>query len=90
MHLLLVMEGEDRLKSVEEIDDVICAELPTIDEEWLSRTPEQLEQLTKEENDQLRLWNIVTKQMVHKPCGELNPNESCMIKGKCRWGFPKR
>lgn len=35
------------------------------------------------------LFNIVTKCMIHGPCGPLNPKSSCMIEGKCSKSFPK-
>ena len=90
MHLLVIMDGEDTPKSAEEIDDVVCAELPTINEEWLKMTSEEKEKLSKEEQLQLKLWDVVTSQMVHKPCGDLNPYESCMVNDKCRFSYPKK
>ena len=44
-------------------------------------------------NDPL-LRELVLKWMIHNPCGNLNPNASCMInkngKFQCRFGFPKQ
>ena len=36
-----------------------------------------------------KLFNIVSKQMIHGPCGHYNPKCVCMIEGKCSKEFPK-
>ncbi|XP_044575173.1 uncharacterized protein LOC123258981 [Cotesia glomerata] len=38
--------------------------------------------------DQL-LFDIVTTNMIHGPCGNLNPSSPCMVDGKCTKRFPK-
>ena len=35
------------------------------------------------------LYNIITKHMVHGPCGQLNPASPCMKDGACSKRFPK-
>ena len=37
-----------------------------------------------------RLHALVTKMMVHNPCGDANPNAPCMKNGKCSKGYPKQ
>ena len=91
MHMLLIMHPDDRPKTAAEVDDFISAELPIIDEAWLSMKPEDIEtKLNDEEKKQLDLWNLVKTNMVHTPCGKHNSEAYCMRKGRCRFDFPKR
>ena len=41
---------------------------------------------------QKRLFEIITKQMIHGPCGRFNPSSVCMdhLTGKCTKEFPKK
>ncbi|GBM87426.1 hypothetical protein AVEN_113836-1 [Araneus ventricosus] len=38
----------------------------------------------------LRLFQIVTKCMIHGPCGTMNINSPCMRDGQCCKSFPKQ
>lgn len=40
-------------------------------------------------NTDPELFEIIKKNMVHGPCGVLNPNAPCMIEGKCTSRYPK-
>ncbi|XP_067930983.1 uncharacterized protein [Watersipora subatra] len=39
--------------------------------------------------EDLELFEIVTKHMVHGPCGQLNPGSPCMKDGTCTKKYPK-
>ena len=80
-HILLILADEDDLLTDEEVDRVICAELP----------PDPNEPgLTYEEKEQRqRMETIVITNMIHGPCGALDPQAQCMENGRCSKGFPK-
>ena len=42
-----------------------------------------------DKDKQPELWSLVTKLMMHGPCGAANPNALCMVDGKCSKNFPK-
>ncbi|XP_057739820.1 uncharacterized protein LOC130956895 [Arachis stenosperma] len=70
-HMLLWLNRESNLQSVEIVDEFICAELPN---------PQKFPSL----------YNVVTKYMIHGPCGLLRPSSPCMKDGKCSKFYPKR
>jgi len=37
-----------------------------------------------------RLFDIIVKNMIHGPCGSINPNSPCMKDGKCTKRFPRQ
>ena len=72
-HILVIISDDDRLRTPEDVDQVICAEIPHVPEN-----------LTDEAKNQCRkLRDIVLKCMIHGPCGNRNQRSPCMINGKC-------
>src|SRR5581483_4872710 len=57
------------------------------------KTPEDFDELVSAEipdkNLQPLLYETISKNMVHGPCGLLNPNSPCMVEGKCSKHYPR-
>ena len=62
---------------------------------WLEESikPEQVDSLIRaeipNETEDKELFEIIKKNMIHGPCGQLNENSPCMHNGKCSKKFPK-
>ena len=70
-HILLILNDNDKIRDVELLDNIICAEIP-------------------DRNVDPDLYNVVTTNMMHGPCGVTHPNSPCMKGGpKCTKKFPK-
>ncbi|GBN45528.1 hypothetical protein AVEN_18971-1 [Araneus ventricosus] len=70
-HILLTLDSESKIRTKDDIDKIVSAELP-------------------DPCTDLRLFQIVTKCMVHGPCGTININSPCMRDGQCCKSFPKQ
>ena len=81
VHILIILHEEDRLSSSADVDNVIVAQLPP--------DPTLFEPDSDEHKQAVRLEEIILKNMIHGPCGKLNPKSPCMQDGKCSKGFPK-
>ena len=70
-----------------------CHMLPTLDSASKIRTKDDIDKYVRAELPDVvtnpRLYEIVTKCMVHGPCGILNSNAQCMKDGVCSKQFPK-
>ncbi|GBN60502.1 hypothetical protein AVEN_148746-1 [Araneus ventricosus] len=68
--------------------------LLTLDSERKIRTKHDIDKFVSAELPDpctdLRLFQIVTKCMVHGPCGTININSPCMRDGQCCKSFPKQ
>ncbi|GBN21339.1 hypothetical protein AVEN_70823-1 [Araneus ventricosus] len=74
----------------------LCTEVAAIfvDSESKIRTEDDIDKFVSAELTDpctdLRLFQIVTKCMVHDPCGTININSPCMRDGQCCKSFPKQ
>ncbi|GBL64932.1 hypothetical protein AVEN_160280-1 [Araneus ventricosus] len=70
-----------------------CHILLTLDSSSKIRTKDDIDKFVSAELPNIyvnrRLFEIVTKCMVHGPCGIMNPNAPCMKDGECSKQFPK-
>ncbi|GFW51147.1 ATP-dependent DNA helicase [Trichonephila clavipes] len=63
---------------------------------WLINkiTPDQIDQIISAEipdkHIDPNLFDVVTKKMIHGPCGAFNNNSSCMSDGKCTKRYPRK
>ena len=86
-HILVWLADVHKLKTTEDIDSIICAELPP-DHQTFPEGSSAREQAE-------RLEQIIVKQMRHGPCGAENTDAPCMFDKdgnkmmKCQKGFPK-
>jgi hypothetical protein len=69
IHLLLIFPRAQKVTIVEDIDRLVSAELPSI------------------ENSEL--FDIVTKCLLHGPCGRDYPNARCMVDERCKKRYPR-
>ena len=75
-HILLILASEDKSYTADDYDKIVCAEIPDCN---------------ASENHR-RIHAIVTRHMLHGPCGVHNPECICMDKQKmeCSKKFPKK
>uniref|UniRef100_A0A183FBM3 Helitron_like_N domain-containing protein n=2 Tax=Heligmosomoides polygyrus TaxID=6339 RepID=A0A183FBM3_HELPZ len=67
--------------------------LITLKDGWKVNTAAQVDSLICAElpcpTEDPELFDIVSKNMIHRPCGLLNPTSPCMKNGRCSKKFPK-
>ena len=80
-HILVILDEEDRLTTSSDVDNVISAQLPP--------DPNLFEKGSDEYKQAERLESTILKNMIHGPCGKLNPKSPCMQDGICSKGYPK-
>ena len=79
-HILVILENQDRAITSEMVDSAVVAELPP--------SPDEVDDPIAKAELQ-RLEEIVLTNMIHGPCGDINPSSPCMQDGRCTKGFPK-
>ena len=91
-HILIILHERDRIKTVEQVDQIVSAEIPPHPNTIFDEDPQK--QQNKREQAQ-RLGDLVLKHMVHDPCGSEKPNSPCMynrdgdLTQVCSKEFPK-
>ena len=70
MHLLIFLDGPDKIRTAEDVDSIVSAQIP-------------------DPVTQPALYDVITKSMVHGPCGDKECKAKCMADGKCTKHFPK-
>ena len=80
-HILVILDEEDRLTTSSDVDNVISAQLPP--------DPNLFEKGSDKYKQAERLESTILKNMIHGPCGKLNPKSPCMQDGICSKGYPK-
>jgi Helitron helicase-like domain at N-terminus len=67
--------------------------LIVLENDYKFKTPERIDEVVSAEipevRENSRLFEIVTRCMMHGPCGASNPYAPCMEDGKCKKRFPK-
>ena len=84
IHILIILAQGQRPKTTQQVDNIVSAELPP--------NPNEHGITDEEKSRRKPLWDIVTSNMIHGPCGKDNPNSPCMknaIDSKCPKKFPK-
>jgi hypothetical protein len=69
IHLLLIFPRAQKVTNVDDIDQLVSAELSAI--------------------ENAKLYETVTKCLLHGPCGPRYPNARCMVDGMCKKRYPR-
>ena len=87
-HILIILEKA--IATVDEIDQCVCAELPTPPNASDYEGGEAGEPYRAAFTRWAELSDAVCEFMTHGPCGDANPHAPCMTDGKCKKNFPKK
>ena len=85
-HILVVLQESDRLKTVDDIDACVSAELPVEPDRDDYMEYEEYEEAYKRYE---RLTEIIISHLTHHECGSAFPHASCMVDGQCKSGYDK-
>ena len=90
-HILIILAAEDRLKTAEDIDSCISAELPVEPKRTdFSAGADGTEEYERAHDAWKDMIESVCEHMQHGPCGRQNPHAPCMQEdGTCKRKYPK-
>lgn len=91
-HILIILAPEDRLKTVDHIDECVSAELPlppNSDNFGDQSDPANRHAFEAATAHYEELLELIVTNMTHHECGPAFPGASCMVNGVCKGHFPK-
>ena len=91
-HVLIILHSKDKIKTTEQVDQMVIAEIPPHPDTITDQDPDK--QVQKREQAK-RLRELVLNHMIHGPCGNEKSNSPCMynkmgeLTEVCHKYFPK-
>ena len=91
-HILVILHQDDRIRTSEELDQIVSAEIPPHPDTITDENPEKQE---IKRAPAKRLRELVLKHMIHGPCGKKWSKSPCMynndgdLTDMCSKKFPK-
>ena len=89
-HIIVILHEDDRLKTVDDIDACVSAELPVApdpaDYGGDASSQTYLDAYARFEE----LTELIVSHLTHHGCGPAFPGASCMVDGQCKAGYDKK
>ena len=92
-HMLIILQQRHAIKSAQQVDEIVIAEIPQSPESITDPDPEVQQQ---KRDPARKLQELVLRNMVHGPCGAEKPHAPCMhnsqgdVAQHCQKKFPKQ